>query len=443
MAGRVKYKEMVGMLGKKLSKLPEHRKGQNSQYSLVDAGLSAFAVFYTQAPSFLSWQQDMEKRTGRNNARSLFGIEQIPSVEQARNLLDPVDPGLLGPVFWAVYHTLSERGQLKEFKGVGGTELISLDGTYHHSSTKINCPKCRVTVRNEKAHYSHQVLMAVLCAPKQEQVICLEPEYITPQDGHEKQDCEQAAIKRWVQSHADEFRPWSVTILTDDLHCHQPTCELFIKHKMHFILTCKPDSHTTLYEELALLAKVEEAIGERQLRHWNGQHHEVWHYRWAESLPLRRDDPLLVNWCELTIRHADSGEQLYHNAWATMHTVNEATVADVAASGRCRWKVENEGINVLKNHGYNFTHNYGHGTQHLANTLLSLLLLAFLFHTVLDLGCQLYQDIRRSLGARRKFFNDLQALTRYIHFVSWHQLLRFMAQGMDLDLTHKLEFDTG
>jgi hypothetical protein len=41
--------------------------------------------------------------------------------------------------------------------------------------------------------------------------------------------------------------------------------------------------------------------------------------------------------------------------------------------------VENEGINVLKNRGYNFEHNYGHGQQHLSIVLLTLLLLAFLF----------------------------------------------------------------
>ena len=443
MAGRLKYKEMLGMLSETLDEIPEHRSGENGQYSLRDAGLSAFSVFYTQAPSFLSWQQDMEKRTGRNNARSLFGIEQIASVEQIRNLLEPVDEGALGRLFWQIYHTLSARGQLKEFTGVAGTRLVSLDGTQHHSSTTIHCPECRVTVRNEKAYYSHQVLLAVLCAPEQKEVLALEPEYIRPQDGHEKQDCEQAAIKRWVQSHATEFAPWSVTILTDDLHCHQPTCELFIQHQMYFLLTCKPESHTTLYEELALLAKVEGAIGERQVRRWNRRHYELWHYRWAEALPLRRgDDALRVNWCELTIRHADTGAQLYHNSWATNHTVNAETVADVVASGRSRWKVENEGINVLKNQGYHFEHNYGHGDQHLANLLLSLLLLAFLFHTVLDLGCQLYHAIRRTLGARRKFFNDVQALTRYIHFVSWHQLLLFMAQAMDLALPQDLAFDT-
>jgi hypothetical protein len=430
----LKYKEMMGMLEKTLVGLPEHRRGANGQYELKDAGLSAFSVFYMQAPSFLSWQQDMEKRKGRNNARSVFGIEKIPSVEQIKNLLDPVDEQDLSHAFWEVYHAFETRGQLRAYEGVKGTQLVSLDGTQHHASQKVHCEHCRVTVRKERAYYEHQVLMAVLCAPEQAQVICLEPEFITPQDGHDKQDCEQAAIKRWVRRHVSEFTPWGVTILTDDLHCHQPTCELFIEHKMYFILTCKPDSHNTLYEELALLEQVEGAISCQTVRRWNGRHHETWVYRWAEQLPLRRwPDVLLVNWCELTVFNESTGEQMFHNAWATNHDVNEHEVEAIAASGRARWKVENEGINVLKNHGYQFQHNYGHGQQHLANVLLCLLLLAFLVHTVLHLSCETYQAIRQALGARRKFFNDLQALTRYLYFDSWQQLLTYMFQGLELE----------
>ncbi len=154
---------------------------------------------------------------------------------------------------------------LDAFQGVGGTKYISLDGTQSHSSQKIHCKNCRVTVRDEKAYYGHLTLMAVLSAPEREQVICLEPEFITPQactersrsDGHDKQDCEQEAIKRWLKKHADEFSPWSMTVLSDDLHCHQPVCELLIENKMYFILTCKEPSHTTSYEELGLLEGVE------------------------------------------------------------------------------------------------------------------------------------------------------------------------------------------
>ena len=64
--------------------------------------------------------------------------------------------------------------------------------------------------------------------------------------------------------------------------------------------------------------------------------------------------------------------------------------------------------------------------------LLTLLLLAFLFHTVLDLSCSMYQRVRQELVARRTFFNDLRALTRYLYFSSWQQLLSFMYDRLDL-----------
>ncbi len=38
-----------------------------------------------------------------------------------------------------------------------------------------------------------------------------------------------------------------------------------------------------------------------------------------------------------------------------------------------------------------------------------------------QLSCETYRAIRQVLGVRRKFFNDLQALTRYLYFESWHQ----------------------
>ncbi len=364
----------------------------------------------------------------------MFGIERIPSDEQVKNLLDPVSEKDLGEPFWAIYHELEARGELEGYKRVAGTYLVSLDGTQHHCSQKVQCEQCRVTMRGEKAYYDHQVLLAMLSASGQEQVICLQPEFITPQDGHEKQDCEQAAIKRWVEAHAGEFAPWSVTVLTDDLHCHQPSCEVFVKHEMYFILTCKEDSHTTLYEELALLEQVEGAIGSKSVRRWNGRHYERHLYRWAEALPLRRGtDALLVNWCEWTIYNEATGEQTYCNAWATNHAVGAANVEEVTAAGRTRWKVENEGINVLKNHGYHFEHNFGHGKEHLSNVLLCFQLLAFLMHSVLHLTCELYQAVRKALGARRKFFECLRTLTLFAYFSDWQHLLTFISQSFALE----------
>jgi hypothetical protein len=65
--------------------------------------------------------------------------------------------------------------------------------------------------------------------------------------------------------------------------------------------------------------------------------------------------------------------------------------------------------------------------------LLSLNLLAFLFHTVLDLVNEQYRVIRQILGARQRFFQDLGALLRYFQFESWDALLSFMLEGLELD----------
>ena len=136
MTKRVKFQEMLASLRCSLEAVPEHRTGLNTQYEIVDAGLGAFSVFYLQSPSFLAYQQRMRQSEGRDNAKSMFGIEGIPSDGQIRNLLDPVDPALLREPFWDIYDRLLAGGHLDDYRHVGGTLLCSLDGIHHFSSTK-------------------------------------------------------------------------------------------------------------------------------------------------------------------------------------------------------------------------------------------------------------------------------------------------------------------
>jgi hypothetical protein len=410
------------------------RTGKNTQYDMVDVGMGAFSVFFTQSPSFLAHQEDMKRRKGRSNAESLFEMEKIPSDNQIRWLLDPVAPSYLSPVFRDIYDRLERAEVLDSFRSHGHNLLIANDGTQYHSSQKIHCDQCsRRELSNGKIHYSHSVLTPVIVQPGNERVIALEPEYITPQDGKEKQDCEIEAGKRWVDQYGDFYAKQGVTILGDDLFSRQPYCRKLKDKKLHFILVCKPDSHEALYETVDFLA-ANGVLGTYPKRRWNGQYGEIDTYRYANQLPLRGDQEAMeVNWCELTTTRQDTGEQLYKNAWITDFGVDETTVEAIVRDGRARWKVENENNNVLKTKGYHLEHNFGHGSQYLAALLLSLNLLAFLFHTVLDLVDEKYRLIRKTLRTRQKFFQHIDALLCYFQFSTWDELFSFMCKGLELD----------
>jgi hypothetical protein len=93
------FDDLIEEFHRVLEGLPDYRTGQNTTYSIKDAALGAFSVFFTQSPSFLAHQQTMKRTKGRSNAESIFGIEKVPCDNQIRQLLDPIAPSYLFPMF--------------------------------------------------------------------------------------------------------------------------------------------------------------------------------------------------------------------------------------------------------------------------------------------------------------------------------------------------------
>ena len=363
------FEQVVKTIRSCFESLPDMRRGGNAtRYQIADAALSAFSVFMTQSASFLAHQRDMQRQKSRDNVQTLFGVHQTPSDNQIRNLLDPIESQALGSVFWEIHAHLEAAGLLTEHRGVHNNLLCGMDGTQYYTSTAIHCENCSQRQRDETIRYSHSVIVPVLVRPASTQVYCLEPEFIVPQDGSEKQDCEQNAFKRWVERHAQRLADHSVTMLADDLHSHQPMCELCLAHNLNFIFVCRPESHAALYEEIELLERIN-GVASLTVRHHNGRFYERHRYRYVNQVPIRSGaDALRVNWCEVTISREKSGERLYFNQFVTNHELDEETVGPVVASGRARWKTENESHNVLKHYGYHLEHNFGHGDPALAQS---------------------------------------------------------------------------
>jgi hypothetical protein len=239
----------------------------------------------------------MQETQGQNNADTLFGINEILSDNHIRKLLDKVDPSYIFPLFTFIFNGLKACGYLDEFRSFNNNLLIALDGTQYYSSSSIHCDNC-----SQKHHkkdgsitYSHSAVLAAVVKPGSNKVISLIPEYITPQDGHEKQDCETAAAKRWLGAYGPVFKQLGVTITGDDLYCHQPLCQLILGEDLafDFILVCKEDSHKTLYEYVKFL---KEDIQTVEVKRWKGKRLFCDTYSFLNKVPLRDgEDALEVN----------------------------------------------------------------------------------------------------------------------------------------------------
>ena len=246
----------------------------------------------------------------------------------------------------------------------------------------------------------------------------LEPEFVSPQDGAVKQDCETRAVQRWLAKHGAHYARLNPIYLGDDLHSRQPTCEAVLATGGNFLFVCKPDSHPPIQEYITGSELPSLAVPVKR-----GRKRFTYRYRWLSEVPLRDgDDALKVNWLEIEIRDADR-QLTYRNSFITDLPVSRDNVAELAACGRARWKIENEAFNTLKTGGYHLEHSYGHGKQNLAALLVTLNLLAFACHTVCDHAEELWRRARSKASSRAQFFNRLVAVTSFLIFPSWDDLI--------------------
>jgi hypothetical protein len=385
---------LIGSLRGCCQLLPDLRQGGGARYTMADIGLSAFSLFFMQSPSFLAHQRRLEEGQGRSNCQTLFGLDKIPSDNHIRALLDPVSPDHFHPVFAEVVAELEGSGGLEAFRQLGGHVLIALDGTEYHVSGKVHCQQCSTRKRgkDKTEHF------------------------------HDKQDCESRAVRRWLERHGRRYARLKPIYLGDDLFSRQPVCEAVRAADGHFLFVCKPSSHQTIEE---YLTGIDLPTLSRTVK--RGRERFEHRYRWLTDVPLRGDaDAMTVNWLMIEIVNA-AGTVTYRNSFITDLEIGPDTVADLAACGRARWKIENESFNVLKNNGYHLEHNFGHGKANLSAVFVSLNLLAFAFHTVCDLAEDLWRTAMEKMGSRSRFFENLRSITTFLIFPTWDDLLATLA----------------
>ena len=381
----------------------DHRPAK-PDISLSDALMSAFAMFSLKSPSLLAFDQDRTE----GNLQHVYGIERVPCDTAMREILDPVEPESLRPLFKSVFGALQRGKALEEMVFVEGYYLFALDGTGYFSSQQIHCESClEPHHRNGTVTYRHQMLGAALVHPDRREVIPLMPEPIIKQDGTEKNDCERHAAKRFIAKLRQDHPHLKLIVTEDSLSSNAPHIDVLQAHNLHYILGVKEGDHAYLFEHVAAAERAGRVTYYDRHDETTGLRHR---FRFVSEVPLNESNAdLLVNFLECWEWDPDS-DQVQHFSWVTDLCVNKGTVYQLMRGGRARWRIENETFNTLKNQGYQFEHNFGHGYQHLSVVFALLMMLAFLVDQVQQMCCPLFQAAWAKMGSKRRLWEKMRAL---------------------------------
>ena len=409
--------------------------------ALSDFLMAGFAIFSLKFPSLLNFEQKMRERGLESNLSPVYGMIEVPSDTHLRSVLDEVNPESLAPVFKKLFTKAQESKRLEEFQFMLGKYLLSIDGTQCYCSNKISCESClskkTSTDGVEGVMYFHQMLAGCIVHPERKTVIPLCPEPMQRQDGADKNDSEQPALKRFLNRLRQDHPKLPLILTTDALHSTGPLIRDLRMHSINYILAVKPGSHEKLFEGMdrwTAEGKVkyftkEEIIGDKVKKK------RVHHFRYANRILFNHANiDIGVNFFEYWetttwVGKRGRSEQIKrHFSWITDFDINEQNIMQLMRGGRARWKIENETFNTLKNQGYDLEHNFGHGYKNLSVVFAYLMFLAFLFDQLQEIGCKQFKTALKDQKRKIYLWEFLRGLfissyAMKLSFKSWTDFL--------------------
>ena len=101
---------IVDLLGTTFGDVEDPRAVAQLSYPLHDTLLSGFAMMFFQHPSLLQFQRAMEHKRRRCNLQTIFGVHEIPSDTQMREILDGVEPEAIRGVLPQLWEKVRRAG---------------------------------------------------------------------------------------------------------------------------------------------------------------------------------------------------------------------------------------------------------------------------------------------------------------------------------------------
>lgn len=423
--------KLLGSIKSSFDDVEEHRY-KNLQIPLADFLQSAFAMFHLKSPSLNHYRNNYAEREA--NLQRIYDVNELYSDSALREGIDGIRPKDIQKCFRVPLKELEKQGVMEEYQVLGGYNVVLFDGTQDFCTTSKPCDCCMCKeYRNKKGEvtktvYYHQALVAVIAHPDHKEVFPVNGEAIVKQDGRTKNDCELNASKRllpMVRELLPECQHKLIGVF-DGLYPNGPHIELLAMLDMRYVIGIREGYVMIQIEDL----KKKDAL---QTYQWTESDGRKCLAQWHNGLILNgQNQHIQTNYFEYT-EWDDEGKQLYHNTWITDFPIDQSNVQELIKVGRCRWKIENETFNTLKNQGYHLEHSYGHGEKYLATNFMLLTFMAFLVDQIAQRIDNAFQRAYEYCKTKKKLWEKVRQVFDLLPCMSMNAVYRFIAGEIQVE----------
>lgn len=365
-------------------------------------GLSMYLLHLKSRNQF-RWE-----RYGANflqNLQTLAGSDEdtVAHPDTLAVLLERLDVAHMQNLLSEFVRRLIRMKALDEYR-LQGRFLVAIDGSGFLSFDHRHCDHCiEIKHASGKITYQHSVLAAFLVGGDG-LALPLAVEFVeNPQQPFDKQDCELKAFKRLAQRLKELFPQTPFCMLFDALYAAGSVMDICEKNQWKYFITFKESDMPALWREAITLRDLSQE-NDRTFRHLRPS--RTLRTRWVND--LQHKNHLL----SALFQNETTQEGSQHFAHLTNLHMDAERVETSAAGARQRWRIENEGFNVLKNGGFDLEHAYSRNFT-AAKNYFHLMLIAHLIQQLMVRG-SLFTCFRQQLGSWRNFARRLATALHHI-----------------------------
>ena len=384
-----------------------------AEYELAEILMAGTAMFMFHQDSRNAFNNKREEEEFRTNYQTLFRL-RLPHSDTVHDVMCKLPEKALEHIKCWMLRTLLEKKVLHKQRLMKKWFVLAIDAAGVVSFKKEHCKYClHKTSINGKTTYFHNVLEAKLITPSGF-AISLLTEWIENSNEYDKQDCERKAFIRLAARLKKLYPRLPICVTADGLYPYKGFFDTCRDNGWTYIVTLKDGNLPTVWQEASALHELAPHQHHRDQLIDGNQLIEK-EFRWVNGIDYNGHS---LNWveCVETITNIKSGKQerscFVH---VTDLEVTSRNVALISNTGRLRWKIENEGFDTQKNHGYAMGHKYARVNWLAAKNYYQCLQIAHIINQLFVLSTE-FQSLKQGKITRKHLWLAMLAFLMYTVF---------------------------